>query len=103
MFFTVPGVIIVAATGTHDSRGRSLSDHADGLDRLANDTVCHLRDSVHGKSRTTAEEMHMLVSSSESYDREKFHALYLSWNIWGAIALLLPIAAAVMMVLKIPQ
>ncbi len=48
-------------------------------------------------------KIHTLVSASEAYDRDRFSSLYTSWNIWGFIALITPIAAAVMMILKIPQ
>ena len=37
------------------------------------------------------------------FDWENFGKVYLEWDIWGLIALLSPLAAFVMMTLKIPQ
>lgn len=36
-------------------------------------------------------------------DWQQFHALYRSWELWGLAALLTPLAAAVMMILKLPR
>ena len=41
--------------------------------------------------------------SSTDYDWENFRKVYLEWDIWGLIALLTPLAAFVMMTLKIPH
>lgn len=41
--------------------------------------------------------------SSTDFDWEYFNKLYLEWDIWGLIALLTPLAAFIMMTLKIPQ
>ena len=38
-----------------------------------------------------------------NFDWAKFKNLYTQWELWGLIALLTPLAAAVMMVLKIPK
>lgn len=40
--------------------------------------------------------------ANSDFDWAKFHLTYLAWDVWGLIALILPIAALVMMVLKIP-
>ena len=37
------------------------------------------------------------------FDWNSFNKLYLAWDIWGLIALLTPMAAFVMMTLKIPH
>ena len=37
------------------------------------------------------------------FDWKYFSKVYLAWDIWGFIALLTPLAAFVMMILKIPQ
>ncbi len=39
----------------------------------------------------------------ESFDWTAFNKLYRSWEIWGAVATLLPVIASVMMVMKIPK
>ena len=41
--------------------------------------------------------------SSIDFNWENFRKVYLAWDIWGLIALLTPLAAFVMMILKIPQ
>ena len=103
MFFTVPGVIIVAATGLMTAGVGLYPIMRTGWIVWPMTLFVISGIAFMAKVGPLQKKMHMLVSSSESYDREKFRDLYLSWNIWGAIALLLPIAAAVMMVLKIPQ
>ena len=41
--------------------------------------------------------------NSTDFDWENFHKVHLAWDIWGLVALLTPIAAFVMMTLKIPK
>ena len=41
--------------------------------------------------------------SSTDFDWKNFRKVYLEWDIWGLIALLTPLAAFVMMTLKIPH
>jgi uncharacterized membrane protein len=41
--------------------------------------------------------------TSTDFDWVNFHKIYLAWDIWGFIALVTPLAAFVMMTLKIPQ
>jgi len=41
--------------------------------------------------------------TSAGFDWVNFHKIYLEWDIWGLIALVTPLAAFVMMTLKIPQ
>jgi uncharacterized membrane protein len=41
--------------------------------------------------------------SSTHFDWANFNEVYLAWDIWGFIALITPLAAFVMMTLKIPQ
>jgi len=43
------------------------------------------------------------LSLNENFDWTNFHKAYSEWNFWGLIALLTPLGAFVMMVLKIPQ
>jgi len=40
---------------------------------------------------------------SENFDWKNFNKIYLAWDIWGLIALITPLLAFVMMILKIPQ
>ena len=41
--------------------------------------------------------------TANDFNREEFSKAYLAWDIWGLIALLTPLSALVMMVLKIPK
>jgi hypothetical protein len=41
--------------------------------------------------------------TSADFDWINFGKLYFEWDVWGLIALLTPVAAFVMMTLKIPQ
>lgn len=41
--------------------------------------------------------------TSVDFNWSAFHKLYFEWDIWGLIAVLTPLAAFVMMTLKIPQ
>jgi uncharacterized membrane protein len=42
-------------------------------------------------------------ASSTDFNWKNFRKVYMEWNIWGLIALLTPLAAFVMMTLKIPH
>src|SRR5688572_3347982 len=41
--------------------------------------------------------------SSKDFDWKYFNKVYLEWDIWGVIALVTPLAAFIMMTLKLPQ
>jgi len=41
--------------------------------------------------------------NADGFDWNHFNKLYADWNLWGLIALFTPVAALVMMVLKIPR
>jgi uncharacterized membrane protein len=41
-----------------------------------------------------------LASNKEKFTWEEYHKLAMQWNIWGSIALLTPLIAAVLMILK---
>ncbi len=41
--------------------------------------------------------------TADGFNWEEFSKAYLAWDIWGLIALLTPLSALVMMVLKIPK
>lgn len=40
---------------------------------------------------------------STDFDWVRFHKVHLAWDIWGAIAILTPLAALAMMTLKVPR
>ena len=101
--FTIPNVIIISAAGVMTAMVGHYPIMRTGWIVWPMTLFVISGVAFMAKVGPLQKKMYALVSSSESYDREKFHALYLSGNIWGAIALLLPIAAAVMMVLKVPQ
>ena len=41
--------------------------------------------------------------SSNDFDWNNFNKVYVEWDVWGLVALVTPLAAFVMMTLKIPQ
>jgi uncharacterized membrane protein len=41
--------------------------------------------------------------SSTDFDWTGFHKVHLAWDVWGGLAILTPLAALVMMILKVPQ
>jgi uncharacterized membrane protein len=43
------------------------------------------------------------TGDGKGFDWKAFNKLYLEWDIWGLVAMVTPLAAFVMMVLKIPQ
>jgi len=43
------------------------------------------------------------IDASTDFDWKNFNKIYLEWDVWGLIALLTPLAAFIMMTLKIPQ
>ena len=45
----------------------------------------------------------LVKENSTDFDWVKFDKVYLEWDIWGIIAVITPLAAFVMMTLKIPQ
>ncbi len=103
MIFTMPGVIIIAATGLMTAMVGQYPIMRTGW--IVWPMTLFVISGIIFMSVVAPlqKKMHSLVSSSETYDQVKFSDLYRSWNIWGTVALLLPIAAAVMMVLKVPQ
>jgi uncharacterized membrane protein len=51
-------------------------------------------------------KIYALTSVSEGngdLDWDQFHRLVRAWELWGSVALLTPLAAAVIMILKMPQ
>ena len=103
VFFTIPGVIIVAATGIMTAMVGHYPIMKTGwvvwpMTLFVVSGIVFLFFVA-----PLQKKMYTLVSSSETFDQTEFRSMYLSWKIWGSIALLLPMAAAVMMVLKVPQ
>jgi uncharacterized membrane protein len=103
MFFTIPGVIIIAATGFMTAMVGQYPIMKTGWIVWPMTLFVVSGIVFMFFIAPLQKKMYALISSTENYDQSKFNTLYLSWNIWGAVALLLPIAAMVMMVLKVPQ
>lgn len=105
-YFTTPGVIIVTAAGIM----AAIIGHFPilGTGWIIWSIILF---SISGiafmaKVAPLQRKIYALTSKRESdeiFDWEQFQKLYRAWDIWGAIALVSPLAAAVMMVLKIPQ
>lgn len=43
------------------------------------------------------------IAAQNNFDKEQFQSLYKSWLIWGTIALVTPVMAFTMMIIKIPN
>ncbi len=102
MIFTIPGVIFIATAGLMTAMVGLYPIMKTGWIVWSMTLFVLSGIAFIFKVSPLQKKMYALVSSSDSYDQTKFRSLYLAWNIWGMIALVLPIAAAVMMVLKVP-
>lgn len=105
-YFTIPGVIIITAFGFF----AAISGHF---------PILHtgwilwsiIMFSISGfafafKVAPLQKKLYHLTLNKESsgdFDWKNFNKVYLEWDIWGLIALLTPLAAFIMMTLKIPK
>lgn len=105
-YFTIPGVIIITAFGLM----AAIYGHFPIL-RTGWILWSIILFSISGlafafKVAPLQKKIYNLILNKEAspdFDWLNFHKLYLAWEIWGGIALLTPLAAFVMMTLKIPQ
>lgn len=103
-WFTLPGVIIITAGGFSAAI-------AGGLPLLRTGWICWsiVLFSVSGiiftaKLAPLQKRIVQLTRNTEDkkFNQDLYHATLKQWEIWGLIALLTPLAALVMMVLKVP-
>ncbi len=101
--FTIPGVIIITAGGF------TAAIHA-GIPLLRTGWIFwpivlfSLSGLAYGwKVAPLQRKIYKLTMvSPENFNRESYHSQLKQWELWGLVALLTPLAALVMMVLKIP-
>lgn len=105
-YFTTPSVIIITLSGIMTAMIGHYPMHSTGW-ILWPITLFIISGAAFGmKVAPLQRKIHAFASSgatNETFDWKHFDRLYRSWDIWGAIALVTPLTAAVMMVLKIPQ
>jgi uncharacterized membrane protein len=104
-YFTIPGVILITAGGFMSAiYGRFPILHTGWiLWSLILFSISGIAFSV--KVAPLQKQINKFLANKESLTAEEwllFRKLYLGWDIWGLIALITPLGAFVMMVLKIP-
>lgn len=105
-YFTIPGVIIIIVGGLM----AAIFGHFPIL-RTGWISWSIVLFSISGlafafKVAPLQKRIYTLLSNKETstdFDWVNFRKVYLAWDIWGLIALLTPLAAFVMMTLKIPR
>lgn len=105
-YFTIPGVIIVTAGGILAAVHAKLPILQTGwiFWSVVMFSVSGLAFAI--KLVPLQKKICKLTLDKESagdFNREEFNKAYRAWDIWGLIALLTPLSALVMMVLKIPK
>jgi uncharacterized membrane protein len=102
-YFTIPGVFIILVGGF----GGALQNHLPLL-RLGWIFWPIVLFSVSGiafswKVAPLQKKIYKLTSEADSnFDWAHYHKLYKAWDVWGLVAIVTPLIALVMMVLKIP-
>lgn len=106
MYFTIPGVVIITASGLWAALMAHYAIFHSGwllwpiILFIVSGLVFALRVAPLQK------QIYKLTANHENasgFDWSRFNKLLSWWNFWGLIALLTPFAALVMMTLKIPQ
>lgn len=104
--FTTPGVIVITATGIMTA----IIGHYPilGTGWILWPIILFIISGAVFMAKVAPLQRSMAASTAAadntgSMDWEVFRKLYRSWEIWGLIATITPLAAAVMMILKVPQ
>jgi uncharacterized membrane protein len=105
-YFTIPGVIVITAAGFM----AAIYGHFPIL-RTGWILWSIILFSISGlafafKVAPLQKQIHRLtvgVENSADFDWINFRKIYFAWDIWGIVAVLTPLAAFVMMTLKVPQ
>ena len=105
-YFTIPGVIIITAGGFLAAIYGHLAILKTGwiLWSIIMFSISGLAFSF--KLAPLQKKIYNLTLNKETstdFDWSNFNKVYFEWDIWGFIALITPLAAFVMMTLKIPQ
>lgn len=105
-YFTLPGVVIIIIAGMMAAMTGHYPLLRTGwiLWSLVLFTISGIAFSI--KVAPLQKKIYQLTLNNETqadFDWAHFQKLSVAWDIWGFIALVTPLAAAVMMTLKIPQ
>lgn len=105
-FFTIPGVIIITATGIMTA----IIGHYPilGTGWILWPIILFIISGAAFMAKVAALQKAMSAMtandrSGSDFDWVTFRSLYRSWELWGLIATVTPIAAAAMMILKLPR
>lgn len=105
-YFTTPGVIIITAAGIMSAMVGRFPMLGTGWILWSIILFIISGAAFMAKVAPLQRKISALTSAavpSGNLDWDQFHSLVRSWELWGLIALVTPLGAAVMMVLKIPQ
>ncbi len=105
-YFTIPGVIIITAFGVFAAiAGHYSILHTGWI--LWSIIMFSLSGLAFGFKLVPLQKkiyhLSLEKESSTNFDWKVFNKLYKEWNIWGLVALLTPLAAFIMMTLKVPR
>jgi uncharacterized membrane protein len=101
-WFTIPGVIVIVAGGIGAALHNSLP-----LLRTGWIFWSIILFSISGiafgwKVAPLQRKIYRYTLSGDDFNRKVYHSYLKQWELWGLVSLLTPLAALVMMVLKIP-
>jgi uncharacterized membrane protein len=105
-YFTIPGVIVIIAFGFFTAISGQFPILRTGwiFWSIIMFSISGLAFAL--KVAPLQKKIYHLTLNKESavdFDYKYFYKVYLEWDIWGIIALATPLAALIMMTLKIPQ
>jgi uncharacterized membrane protein len=99
--FTLPGVLIITAAGIMTA----VIGHFPilGTGWILWSIILFSCSGIIFMARVAPLQKKIASMTSADMDWNEFHSLFRAWELWGLAALLTPLAAAVMMILKVPQ
>ena len=105
-YFTLPGVVIIIAAGVMAAMNGHFPLLRTGwiFWSIVMFSISGIAFSI--KVSPLQKKIYQLTLNTErsgDFDWATFQNLFVAWDIWGFIALITPLAAFVMMTLKIPQ
>lgn len=105
-YFTIPGVVIITAFGIMAAISAHFPIIGTGwiFWSIILFTISGITFSI--KVAPLQKKIYTLTSNksdSTEFDWKNFDKIYLQWDVWGIFALITPLIAFIMMLLKIPQ
>ena len=98
-WFTGPGAVVIAVTGVGLAQVGKLPIFGTGW--IAVSLYAFISSGAIFGMRVAPLQRRLLgLARAPSFDAQAYHALARSWEIWGGIALVLPLVAMALMVLK---